>query len=390
MDCPETERGRAAAALPDELLVEILSRVPVKSLCLSKCVSKAWRDLIADPLHRKKLPQTLEGFFFCSYRSAAGTGLAAYACTGAATAAVSLTWWLVGRPSPPVNPSFSFLAPLVESPPSIEILHSCNGLLLLRRGRIPPWDYVVCNPATEEWVAVPSSRSSSDDPPEVEDDENFSDTFLIFDPVVSSHFKLLQYLLKLRLRTYSSETGVWTGRSGERRRLEEGGGNGQRVSFDGVAPLGSAYVNGMLHFIAFLVEEGSSAGQGHRVTFSIGLHVGQSQGRLCCMGNDMEDNSAKINIWVLEDYDKEEWVMKHTVSYSHLFGISRWQLGFDYNVVAIHPDRNLVFIVVRRRRLISYNMESNEVQALCTFGHGYREMTPYVPYFSESPVLSSS
>jgi hypothetical protein len=26
-------------------------------------VSKAWRDLIDDPLNRRKLPQTLEGFF---------------------------------------------------------------------------------------------------------------------------------------------------------------------------------------------------------------------------------------------------------------------------------------------------------------------------------------
>ncbi|OQU88599.1 hypothetical protein SORBI_3002G060450 [Sorghum bicolor] len=54
------------ASLPDEILVEILSRVPFKSLCRFKCVSKAWRDLITDPLNSTRLPQAqaLEGFFF--------------------------------------------------------------------------------------------------------------------------------------------------------------------------------------------------------------------------------------------------------------------------------------------------------------------------------------
>ena len=61
------KRGEAVAGLPDDPLVEILSRVPFKSLCRFKCVSKAWRELIADPLHRRKLPQTLEGFF-CGLR----------------------------------------------------------------------------------------------------------------------------------------------------------------------------------------------------------------------------------------------------------------------------------------------------------------------------------
>jgi hypothetical protein len=58
------------AGLPDDALVEILSRLPAKYLCRSKCVSKAWRDLIADRLRCRKLPLTLEGFFYgCEYRS---------------------------------------------------------------------------------------------------------------------------------------------------------------------------------------------------------------------------------------------------------------------------------------------------------------------------------
>ena len=51
----------ALAGLPDDPLVEILSRVPDKSVCRFKCVSKAWHNLIADPDNRKKLPQAMQG-----------------------------------------------------------------------------------------------------------------------------------------------------------------------------------------------------------------------------------------------------------------------------------------------------------------------------------------
>ncbi|EMS65256.1 hypothetical protein TRIUR3_04074 [Triticum urartu] len=50
--------------LTHDLMAEILSRVPYKSLCICKCVCPAWRDLIADPESRKKIVQSLAGFFY--------------------------------------------------------------------------------------------------------------------------------------------------------------------------------------------------------------------------------------------------------------------------------------------------------------------------------------
>ncbi|KAG2632184.1 hypothetical protein PVAP13_2NG067500 [Panicum virgatum] len=55
------------------------SRVPVRSIHRFKCVSKPWRNLIAAPLHRKRLPQTLEGFSSAMYPDSIG---ASSACRG--------------------------------------------------------------------------------------------------------------------------------------------------------------------------------------------------------------------------------------------------------------------------------------------------------------------
>jgi hypothetical protein len=94
--------------------------------------------------------------------------------------------------------------------------------------------------------------------------------------------------------------------------------------------LGSAFVNGMLHLIvdAYHIQKEQelivavdcqgktrrviSWPQSHSFRWSEPAYVGQSQGRLYCINEDLEGNSTHITIWVLEDYDKEEWMMKNT------------------------------------------------------------------------------
>jgi hypothetical protein len=79
MDCA---RGRAVAGLYDELMVDILSRVPVKDLRCSTCVSKAWCDLITDPLNRKKLPRPWKASSTAAPVGVTATGIS-LACRGA-------------------------------------------------------------------------------------------------------------------------------------------------------------------------------------------------------------------------------------------------------------------------------------------------------------------
>ncbi|KAM3214285.1 hypothetical protein ACQJBY_066637 [Aegilops geniculata] len=61
-----TGSGMALESLTDDLLAEILSRVPASSDNGCNLVSKRCRGLIDRPDHRKRLPQPLAGFFYNS------------------------------------------------------------------------------------------------------------------------------------------------------------------------------------------------------------------------------------------------------------------------------------------------------------------------------------
>ncbi|CAL5062141.1 unnamed protein product [Urochloa decumbens] len=171
----------AAPYLPDELVVEILARLPAKLLCRFKCISRRWRRLISDPDHRARLAQTLSGFFFVS--SDPG-------------------WHFIGLPSER----------------KIEMLDSCNGLLLLRcsdehSSRPSPPFYIVCNPATREWVALPQPKYTNGG----EQGMRVWYAAVGFDPAISSHFYVFQVVEEsegmwcsvIAVEVYSSETGTW-------------------------------------------------------------------------------------------------------------------------------------------------------------------------------------
>ncbi|RLN00207.1 F-box/kelch-repeat protein [Panicum miliaceum] len=138
MDSPRRSAG-AVALLPDDAIVEILSRVPARSLRRFKCVSR--------------------GFFYaydgddevhCGNRDDGG-GEGGRIVHGRFINTL-------GRSVPLA--SFSFLG----EQPGIEelgLLYSCNGLVLFRHRRAgDTYDslgFIVCSPATEQWVAVPNS-----------------------------------------------------------------------------------------------------------------------------------------------------------------------------------------------------------------------------------------
>ncbi|CAM0147253.1 unnamed protein product [Urochloa decumbens] len=408
MDRPKRSVAAAPPFLPDDALVEILSRLHAKSLCRFKCVSKSWHDLIAGRLRCNRLPQTLEGFFYAyDGTSDAGGGVSPDRAVHGRFINT------LGKSAPLASLSFLGKQPGIED---FAPLRSCNGLLLLGHRRAgDSYDslgYIVCNPATEQWVTVPSSGwkpFSLLDLVEIEDPDSYTErrsrfTYLIFDPVVSSHFQLAEFCIWMdggqfveHVHTYSSETGVWKPYNCT---YESGLDEAWVTSFFA----GSALINGMLHFSVTRFDIGqelivSVDGGGMDCRFISSpekqadvAFVGQSQGRLHYMTQHRDSTSemTQLSIWVLQDYDAEKWVVKHSVTFLQLFGRMNCDVVFDYKVVAIHPDRNSIFFVQWwDLKLKSYDMDSKEVCTLRILGFEPQNIVPYVPSFAESSALAN-
>ncbi|KAL6641801.1 hypothetical protein ACP70R_019982 [Stipagrostis hirtigluma subsp. patula] len=386
-----------AADLPDDLIVEILARLPAKSLRRFTCVSRSWRALIADPAHRARLAQTLSGFFVFSRPFAADA---------------RPSWGFVGLPlAPPpgaggegglalVDTALSFLP--ASCGEVVRLLDSCNGLLLLLcshapRSPSPPrtFYYVVCNPATGEWVALPPpSHAPGQHGDPAGEDKRTSVAALGFDPAVStSHFHVFQ-LLQEKHRTeykieaveiYSSETHRWglSKKSWSDNELLQFGGH--MTYFNGVLHI---TVHGCRYKVVAVNTNGEPWRVKHVQSWKSYFHnynfIGHSQGRLIYMDEEYPDDS--LSIYVLQNHDSDKWTLKHNISTPDLFGPRESPWGPNYEILAVHPHCDLIFFYDRpRERLMSYDMARRETHVICTIERVCdvnRLFLPYVPLYS--------
>ena len=230
-------------------------------------------------------------------------------------------------------------------------------------------------------MPVPSSGFSSypleyDEDSDEDAGESCVLTCLIFDPVISPHFQLIEFCHNPEVDlvlTYSSKAERWGDRPRERRRWKKGGEWDLHRTVSSMR--GSTLFNKLLHLIVSpcsigpeLIAAIDGKGKTRKVlhwgqNHGFPVFVGQSKGLLHCLSvsGHPDGNSCpmtELSIWVLENYDAEEWKLKHTVSFSELFGRNSCQFGSDYNVTTIHPDQNLVFFVQHwDYKLISYDMD---------------------------------
>ncbi|XP_066396868.1 uncharacterized protein [Miscanthus floridulus] len=461
MGGPGTPKQRAAAApapgpcvVPDDALVEMFGLLPANSLHRFKCVSKAWCGLVTDPLHRQRYSQTLAGFLCADVDVAAAAASACESCCvaghgGAESSRRTCSHATVperkktttrrrrfvnvsGMAEPLPDASLSFLPPPPDDAEGFRdaILDARDGLILLARARRheapdlhPPACYLVCNPATARWAAVPGSGwvpSAS---------QRTALTYLLFDASSSPHeFHLLQFRLDdmdsvRAVHTYSSSTGAWVDRVGAWR---DGGwrdwGRGMALIQPGT---GAAVARGALHLV---VDTDGTSGPNNLVAVDAegrtrraiplprrdvvekdwhsvfvargsGSRGGQLRYVMCVRpphGRLSEEAPLRMLVWVLQDYDAGEWVLRHAVGFPELFG-GRFACQFrvEYSVVAVHPDGSWVFFVRHwDRKLVAYDMDRREVRAVADLGPGGGDLgdelpVPYVPLYKESAALTN-
>jgi hypothetical protein len=445
----------AGTRVPDDALVEMFQLLPAKPLHRFKCVSKSWCGLVTDPVHRERFAQTLAGFLCADVADAdtdaSGTEIGGggesvcescrevgdgdgvesshRTCPHATLSNRRLTRRFVNvsrMAAPLIDPTFPFLPPAAgEGSFRDVIVDARDGLVLLARVRRhespdlhPPACYLVCNPATARWASVPPSGWAP-----TTTSQPVARTYLLFDAAASPHaFHLLQFRLDemdavRAVHTYSSVEGAWTDRVGP---WLDGG---WREWGRAVAPIqpgtGAAVANGMLHLV---VDTDGTSGPNNLVAVDEegntrraiplprrevaekdwhSVFIARSQGRLhylMCVrpphGRLSEEHPLKLLVWVLEDHDAGEWVLKHTVSFPELFGRMACQFRVEYSAVAVHPDGNWLFFVRHwDRKLVAYDMNRREVLVVADLGAGGEVgdevPTPYVPLYSKCSALTN-
>jgi len=358
----EEDQPAAAPAnqLPGDLVLEIFSLLPAKSLLRFRCVSKPWRALTSHAL--KKVPLAMSGLFYDKSHSIR------YVSTHNDTD-------LEG---------FDISLAFLPSCPGLRMLDCCNGLLLCFRYKaictvspVSQKEYFVCNPATKIWAAVPAVPRT-----------RACMYTLDFDHQASSHFRVYAVCPQgsqrhsILVAVFSSETGNWALSEEHHTDLAINEGFMAAVFFNGIL-----HVTGLWHLVIAGIDREGKVCQ--RIKFpgeyqSLNMtqvRVGQSGGYLhfACTYRNL------IDVWVLKEHNNDGWVLKHRVPMGVLMekklrmssprdlkdGMNTlvmmllWSTEIKLNRYAFHPDMDVIFLVMEEK-LYSYNLTLTELTEVCS------------------------
>ncbi|XP_077252506.1 F-box protein At5g49610-like [Tasmannia lanceolata] len=340
----------------DDMLMEIFSRLPAKSLFRFKCVSKAWCNLISNDSFQKRLLLTMSGLCFRTrviiYPNPMIQQKEPIFSHGKA------------RDGSILKLSLSFL----PFHPNFRIIDCCNGLILCICGGPKGVTYYICNPVTKEWVALPKPHKRL-----------FLDrASLAYDPSVSPHYKVvcltvpinLQVNNYISLEIFYSDSGKWV----ESNMLCD-------PITERLQSQGAVFLNGILHMVAMdfpnhhniginLKEENCRRIECPESERYGGL-LGKCKGRLQYAIYDY----SGLRIWTLKDCYSNEWVLKHETSIQTL--VEKLSLlpichpscyrGYSFHLLAFHPDFELLFLGTSCQTY-SYNLDSTSLEEIYSVG----------------------
>jgi hypothetical protein len=384
----ELVKGMSTSVLPDELVKDILSRLPLKSICRIKCVCKSWLAFSYHPYYSQKLPRTPAGFLYQKRESGRypwplGT-------------AIHLA--RLHASDREIDTRLNFVPPHYK----YSKLEDCsNGLLLCYQGgykRAAFSNAIVCNPATKQWMAIPDTEPGLP--------VHRIDPRLCFDPLWSQHFYVFKFqcgphmMATMEVEVFFSEDSTWSGCLW-----------GTEEAFCNE----SLFVNGVLYVMHFCdpkilaLDAPNTSAQwlNHRIIQLPGFAtrtetynccdgcLSQSSGILCYAKQELD--GCAVRIWSLESPDK--WVVKHRVRMTDVFKrdmlITRelfWR--FDYDILAFDMERELVILDDKKAdKIISVSISTGEGSRFLKIPKKFTELYHclfYVPYYGEVPALVRS
>ncbi|CAK7356313.1 unnamed protein product [Dovyalis caffra] len=352
-----------AEQLPEDVIVEILSRLPAKTVMRMKLVSKAWHHLISNVCALRLSAAAAAhppGFLFlCSvskFLRPSEYDIAGYACYPDGHDCSANSDGFVD--------AYSSLLPFKLS--TDHYFDCCNGLLLFTRREIQENSlyYYVCNPTTKQCVAIPNPRPRT---------YPFSAS-LAFDPAKSPHYKVVRFLYPeeivsspVKLDIFSSDTGKWVRRSAMlsiQLPPPPAGWNScirRSIYLDGrIYKL--SVVNYLLRFDLNAHSDVAIELPHKKVTRCYGF-IGTSRGSLYYSNHD--ESRLMISFWLLEDRCQGDpfWTLRHRVSMDYL--TSKYpevhNSSFHFDAYAIHPAADIVFLGIHNM-VLSYDLKTNKFE----------------------------
>ncbi|KAG0524392.1 hypothetical protein BDA96_07G207000 [Sorghum bicolor] len=380
----EASAVTAASSLSDDMLAEIILRLPVESVARSKCVSKTWCATVADSYLRRRLPLQLSVVYFPENDdagSARGKARPRFACADSAAADGG-----VGLLRDRDLCFFPFLDVSV-------VCDACNGLLLLRAAGTKRF-YVV-DPVTRRWAALP--------PPSR--DPRLS--MLAFDPSSPRRggYHVVNFTGRWRDRggeveVYSSETRAWSLRDAEF------GVPAASLSGSVHFHAGAVYVlasdpdcvvrmdvteAGIACAVAELPEPADGGGGGDG-------RLAHSAGRLHYVATD---GALRVKVWVLDGEspaDALQWRLKHAVKLGDVVQLGKkcgCGRGSEARFLALHPEKDAVY-VWSAGKLLECDLTRKEVAGVWAFGKGEKNrvvktwLVPSSMYLSDCLPLADA
>ncbi|KAL3354553.1 hypothetical protein AABB24_018952 [Solanum stoloniferum] len=359
----------------EEIIINILNRLPLKSLARFKCISYNWQKCIAE-IYRCRLgfPEPYLIGFFCVEKR------------------LRSRFFFTSKESPlligtTLDKSIDFIG-IGEG---VYVVASSNGIVLCNRLRSRHRVYYVYNPATRQRLDVPKTLIRMNDPYvgftcKVDEDHG----------IVS--FTIVRYVIRKRyqssitIESYSSETNVWIATDAIHDLLYP-----LQPSRDENYLSSCCVIDGVFCWI-------DNFGQGMTVYDSVkkcfwglaypqpgcmiypGFHfLGLSGGELC-----FASKGWTIPCWRLNNFPSRdaEWVWKYNVDVVTIiqkcgenFGLG----GGNVQNIVFHPVFPDILFLQINGKVISYDVKTSTVELVYDFGEAGRKTKHYKLFSYEWP-----
>nr|KAJ0205408.1 hypothetical protein LSAT_V11C500243160 [Lactuca sativa] len=376
---------------PDSLLIEILARLPVKSIFSFKSVCKHWQTLISHPSFCR--------FYYSILNSSSRPLRILYRYT-----------WLpnfkefVNRLGTEIHSSSEFSVLFLSTPEEqllydqFRVLSMSNGLVLCCWRSPTPFDYYICDPLTRQWITLPRRGPKYH--------EFFKEgliTRVNEDHMLTSYIVVMLKLFEsnyLNLEIFSSETGKW-------------------ISYKLPCPIpiqlqglsdGPFYCYGALHWevsydegidglLAFDPDKDPKSVRLISLPNDRDLKSGRNYMGACQLCGESQGTLRYFEVahgrkqfylfsmWSMKDYEKGEWCCEFKVRRNDLHSndleLSNWLLDGWFLPLSFHPlNPNVVYLIcMDPRRIVSYNILNRRLYFDCKpidHGQSVGSVIPFV------------